>query len=151
MSVAEGHAAVVDKLSLLNRQLPEGFYASTQQPIRLLPDSVPEPDGYIVRGEPDHYLENHPTPADISCVIEVADSSLQIDRTTKLHLHAGAGIAQYVIINLVERIVEDYRGPSIGEGRYATVTRLRPGQILSLLLPNGLTLEVPVERLIGVV
>ena len=47
------HAATVDEFTLLNRRLADGIHLRTQQPIRLRPDSEPEPDGCIVRSDPD--------------------------------------------------------------------------------------------------
>jgi Uma2 family endonuclease len=102
-----------------------GSYVRVQQPITLPPDGEPEPDGAIVRGSKDDYRTRKPAAADVSCVIEVADSSLDRDRGTKQRIYADAGIGQYVIINLVERVVEVYEQPLKGSGRYANVQRLR--------------------------
>ncbi len=44
--------------------------------------------------------------------IEVAESSLASDRTIKGGLYARAGMSDYWIINLVDRVVEVYRDPS---------------------------------------
>ena len=147
MSIGEEHAFVVDAFGMLNRKLPDGCYLRVQQPIALPPDSVPEPDGSLVCRDPGRYESRLPGPADVLVVIEVAESSLQQDRTTKLRLYADAGLPQYVIANLVDRTVDDYRDPIVGEGRYARVTRLRPGDVLTLALFDGKTLEVPVASL----
>ena len=58
-------------------------------------------------------------------MIEVADSSLGLDRTTKLGIYAAAGIPQYVIVNLPERVVEVYTVPMNG--------KLRPDITLALV------------------
>ena len=44
-------------------------------------------------------------------VIEIAESSLRNDRTTKGGLYAMGGIADYWIVNLVDRVVEVHRDP----------------------------------------
>jgi Uma2 family endonuclease len=72
-------------------------------------NSEPEPDlAWMVRKE---YSQHHPEPADVLLVVEVADSSLQADRTDKLAIYAEAGIADYWIVNLIDRQIEVYRQP----------------------------------------
>jgi len=44
-------------------------------------------------------------------VVEVAESSLRRDREDKGSLYARAGIADYWIVNLVDRVLEVYREP----------------------------------------
>lgn len=57
------------------------------------------------------YSENHPGPEDVLLVIEVADTSLETDRTEKLSIYAEAGIADYWIVNLMNKQIEVYRQP----------------------------------------
>jgi Uma2 family endonuclease len=81
-----------------------------QNPIRIsLSDSEPEPD--IVWVKKQKYSQ-HPSPEDILLIIEVADSSLGVDRGNKLSVYAEAGIADYWIVNLLDRQIEVYRKPS---------------------------------------
>ena len=82
-----------------------------QEPIILTDDSEPEPDVVIARNRSDNYLSSHPEPADILLVIEVADSTLKYDRTTKLSLYAETGISNYWIFNLVENQLEMHSEP----------------------------------------
>jgi Uma2 family endonuclease len=42
----------------------------------------------------------------------VADSSLRLDREGKLALYARARIAEYWIVNLVDRVLEVHRAPT---------------------------------------
>ena len=90
--------------------LPAGWHYRVQEPITLT-DSEPEPDGAVVRGDLDDYAARHPTPAEVALVIEVADSSLDRDRGTKLRSYARAGIRVYWIVNLIDRRVEVYTDP----------------------------------------
>jgi Uma2 family endonuclease len=94
----------------LDQILPSGWYVDTQEPITLI-DSEPEPDIVIVRGATQDYVDRHPTAQDIALVIEVADSTLERDRTSKKRLYARAGIPIYWIINLVDRSIEVYAQP----------------------------------------
>lgn len=95
----------------LERVAPAGWYVDTQEPITL-EDSEPEPDVTVVRGDPRHYLDRHPGPQDLALVTEVAEATLQRDRTTKARLYAEARIPIYWIINLLERQVEVHSDPS---------------------------------------
>ncbi|NET89043.1 MAG: Uma2 family endonuclease [Kamptonema sp. SIO1D9] len=80
-----------------------------QQSIIIPNNSEPEPDRVIAKNSPDDYLSHHPEPDDILLVIEVADSTLNYDRTTKLTLYAEAGISNYWIFNLVANNLETYQ------------------------------------------
>ncbi len=52
-------------------------------------------------------LERHPSSTVL--LVEVAESSLMYDRTTKASIYAKAQIAEYWIVNLIEQTVEVYR------------------------------------------
>ena len=85
------------------------YYVRVQNPLAL-GEHEPVPDVAVVPGSPDDYRHSHPTTALL--VVEIADTSLQYDRTTKMSLYASAGIPEYWIVNLVERRLEVYREPS---------------------------------------
>lgn len=91
-------------------KLPAGWHYRSQEPITLT-DGEPEPDGAVVRGRIEDYAMRHPAGEDVALVIEVADSSLDRDRGIKLRSYARAGIAQYWIINLIDRQIETYTEP----------------------------------------
>jgi Uma2 family endonuclease len=95
----------------LDGVVPAGWYADAQEPVTLGRDE-PEPDVMVVRGAPRQYVSRHPGAADLALVVEVADTTLQRDRTTKKELYAGAGIPVYWIVNLPQEQVEVYTGPS---------------------------------------
>jgi len=90
--------------------LAPGFHLRVQLPLALDPDSEPEPDLAVVPGTRDDYGEAHPRSA--ALVIEVADSSLWFDRTQKAAIYARAGIQDYWILNVVDRVLEVYRDPA---------------------------------------
>jgi Uma2 family endonuclease len=148
MTINPLHSLVVSLLLELAPKLePFGCHIKTQSPVTILPDHEPEPDGLIVRGSPRDYLERHPGPEDVSCLIEVSDSSLERDRTTKQRIFARAGVGQYVILNLADRQVEVFEDPR-PEGRYRSVRILRSGETVALRTPGGGQLEVEVARLL---
>ncbi len=88
-----------------------GWYVDSQEPLTTA-DSEPEPDGMVVRSETRQYLNRHPGPQDVTLVVEVADSSLQRDRSLKKRLYAAAGIPVYWIVNLTDGQLEVYTDPS---------------------------------------
>jgi Uma2 family endonuclease len=45
-------------------------------------------------------------------LVEVADTSLETDRTEKLEIYAEAGIQDYWIVNLIDEQIEVHRKPS---------------------------------------
>jgi len=134
MTVGGGHSFSVQALIDLNPKFGRfGCHIRVQQPLTIPNVDEPEPDGAIVKGTKRRYQGRHPGPAEVTCVIEVSDSSLGFDRTTKLRIYADAGIPQYVIINLVDHVVEVYSKPIAGRGRYAEATTLRPGKRVEFL------------------
>ncbi len=97
--------------------LPPGYYTDSQEPVTL-PTSEPEPDVSLIRGFRADYAKRHPYPADILLLVEVADSSLAVDRGSKKRLYALAGIVEYWIVNLVDKQIEVYRQPDMATGEY---------------------------------
>ena len=116
--------------------LPPGWVVKTQAPVSLDDESEPEPDLAIVSGNPRAYLHEHPARPVLA--VEIADSSLRFDRGRKGSLYARAGIEDYWIVNLVDRVLEIYRDsmpdPSAFYGwRYRSVTTLAPPAVVSPL------------------
>ena len=149
MSIGEFHNLTIKLLAELDARLrPLGCHMQTQGPISLPPHHEPEPDGAIVKGVPRDYTTRLPGAADVCCVIEVADSSLAYDRTTKLQVYAQAGIPQYVLINLVDAQIEVYEQPVPAESRYATAAVVKTGQTLVLRTGDAGTLQLPAAQLL---
>ena len=72
-------------------------------------ESAPEPDVlWLVNRD---YSRQHPEPADILLLIEVADGSLAYDTGEKAQLYAEAGIPEYWVVNLIDHCVEVFREP----------------------------------------
>ncbi len=91
-----------------------------QQPLALSDRDEPEPDVMVLVDAP-RPPNTHPTSAVL--VVEVADSSLTYDRTTKRDRYALAGIPQYWIVNLVDDSVEWFMTPVDGRYQHAGVHR----------------------------
>jgi Uma2 family endonuclease len=70
--------------------------------------SEPEPDAAVVPGSPRDYTA-HPTAALL--VVEVSDTTLNYDLTTKAELYATAGIADYWVLDVTARQLHVFRDP----------------------------------------
>lgn len=125
-------------VSALNERLSAGlagrFLVSVQGPVRLDRYSEPEPDVALLRRRDDFYASALPEAADAFLVIEVADTSLLVDRRVKLPLYAAAGIPEVWLIDLNTDTVEVYRQP---EGQaYRDCTRVTTGIVAPLAAPD---------------
>lgn len=95
----------------IRQLMPPDLFVETHQPVTTV-DSEPTLDVAIIRGDIDEFARRHPAGQDVPLAIEVADLSLEHDRTIKLRTYAGAGISTYWIVNLVGRVIEAYADPS---------------------------------------
>ena len=86
-----------------------GWEVRGQGPIALDDESEPEPEVAVVPGSFRDYRTGHPSRPLL--VVEVSESSLALDRAHKGSLYARAGLADYWIVNLVDRVLEVYREP----------------------------------------
>ena len=144
------HATAVEMAGYaLRAALPEGWIVRAQNPISLDDESAPEPDIAVVRGSLADYRHAHP--ARPALIIEVAETSLRFDRVEKGSLYARAGIVDYWIVNLIERVVEVYREPAadltaLYGWRYISAERFTPP---SAITPLGIpATPIPVAALL---
>jgi Uma2 family endonuclease len=143
------HAYAVDVLADLLRALAgPGRVVRTQQPVTLS-DSEPEPDVVVAVGSRQDFRVRHPRPADVELVVEVADSSLREDQTTKLALYAGAKLPVYWIVNLIDRRVEVYAQPRGGKNpAYRTTATYGPGDSVPVVVGGTELGTLPVSELL---
>jgi hypothetical protein len=83
------------------------------------------PDIAVVPGGPRDYATHHPTTALL--VVEVGESTLRYDRIRKMPIYARARVADYWVVNLIDRQLEVHRSPQPDpihkdRFRYAEVT-----------------------------
>jgi len=104
--VARANQLLVDKF--IRR-----FIIWTQNSIRLDNSSEPQPDLALLKLRDDFYTERLPIPEDILLIIEVADSSIDYDRTVKIPLSAEFGIPESWLIDVNEKILTRYTIPSV--------------------------------------
>jgi Uma2 family endonuclease len=102
--------------------------------------SEPEPDMVRTHIDDPTFFERHPGPEDIALVVEVADSSLNFDRSTKYRLYARTGIVEYWIVDVVRRRVFVCR--SAEEDDYRSVTVFGAEEIISPVATPEFSLRV---------
>ncbi|HEY6361433.1 MAG TPA: Uma2 family endonuclease [Vicinamibacterales bacterium] len=146
MTIGDRHRIAVVRLAHAVQLFESrGCFLQTQQPVSLPPASEPEPDGAVVRGRIDDYLEHPPRAADLLCVIEVADSSLALDLGPKLKTFASAGIPQYIVADLVNDCVLIHSAPAADV--YSRITRLVRGDTMQVHA-GGSHVSMEVDRLL---
>ena len=95
----------------LARVIPAGWHARVQVPVTTRLSEL-EPDLAVVRRTLRDYLAHHPGPADVGLLVEVSDATLDFDRSFKRGLYARAAVPVYWVVNLPDRRVEVFSGPS---------------------------------------
>jgi Uma2 family endonuclease len=133
--------AVTLVADVLRQVFMAGYFIRVQGPLDCGELSEPEPDVAVISGNVRDYTDAHPTTATL--VVEVADTSLAYDRTTKASLYAKAGMADYWIVNLIERQLAVYRHPTVDAAQpygfgYAEVTiRTATDSVAPLAMPQA--------------
>ncbi|WP_295882702.1 Uma2 family endonuclease [uncultured Thiohalocapsa sp.] len=106
------HASMVTELqNRLMRAVGDAAVVRVQNPVRLGPHDEPEPDLAVVTPPLAKYRTRHPEPADILLLIEVADSSLALDRDVKLARYAACGIPEAWLVDAQAGTILRCHGP----------------------------------------
>jgi len=104
------HAAISRRLNaLFSRSVGDLAQVDIAGPVKLGESSEPQPDVMLLR--PGNYNTQIPEAADVLLLIEISDSSLESDLSTKLALYARHGIAEYWIVDAAGECVETYSNP----------------------------------------
>src|SRR2546421_649943 len=91
----------------------------------------PEPDAAVTAQPATAYFNRHPGPEDLVLLVEVSDTTLRFDRTTKAALYARAGIPEYWVLDLLGRALYVHRGP--GAEGYSEIVRYGADEEVALL------------------
>ena len=129
----------------LEKVFGRAYYVREEKPIALDDQSEPEPDVVVVAGRPRDYRDAHPSQPVL--IVEVADTSLALDRVRKGGLYARAGVADYWVLNLIDEVLEVYRepvrAPSARYGwRYDSVSLLRRNAVVTPLAAPSARIRV---------
>jgi Uma2 family endonuclease len=97
-------------------------YVNQEAPIDVAPEdnptNEPEPD-LIVFSKPYREFTGNPQPSDLRLVVEISDSTISFDLTTKARLYARARIVEYWVVDIPGRRIVVHRDPQ--EGKYRSV------------------------------
>ncbi len=149
MPKGTNHATFNDIIATrLIQKLGDKVCVRNQNPIWLDEFSEPEPDIVLVEMPFEKYFNSHPIPAEIYLILEISDSTLGYDRNTKGEAYARAGIRQYIVLNVPERLLEDYREP--GADGFRSKQTYRAGQKFNLVAFPDISLSadefLPTEK-----
>lgn len=99
------------------------LFVNQEAPIDVAPEdnptNEPQPDAIVLKREYPQFVSANPKPEDLYLVVEVADTSLNFDLTTKAALYVRAGIAEYWVLDVPGRRLLVHREPK--SGIYASV------------------------------
>jgi Uma2 family endonuclease len=130
---------------LLQRVCPAGHYVRNQQAFEVGTTNDPGPDLAVVPGSIRDYANRQATAAVL--IVEVSDSTLFTDVTTKVEKYATAGVADYWVIDGENRVLLVFRDPvplptGLGATAYRTHFTLRPTDTISPLVAPSHSIAV---------
>ena len=108
---------------------------SIQNPIQIGLRDEPQPDLAVLRGAGRGLADA----AAVLLVIEVADSSREYDRATKVPRYAAAGIAEAWLVDLANDVIERYSEPQ--NRNYRVAMFAHPGESLTSTVIPALTVS----------
>ena len=144
--IGKRHGAAVDRAAEFFITTCRGrARVRVQGPVRIGERSQVQPDIALLKPREDFYASAQPEVDDVLLLIEVADSSLLLDRNQKVPLYSREGVAEVWLVNLLSDTVEVFRRPE--HGAYTDQLVAERGEELSpLAFPD---LRVRVEELTG--
>ena len=118
--------AAYTRMSVALGRIFDPFRIQSQASLPVSEYGDPEPDLAVLSGVMDDYLEREPRPEEMLLVVEISDSTLRADLTAKARQYGSAGIPEYWVVDIPNRLLHVFREP-IGDG-YASETILTPGR-----------------------
>lgn len=128
----------------LERALGDGFTVFDHSTMAASPNSLPEPDVAAFRGDVSAFLDRLPRGEEAILVVEVARTSLSIDRR-KSRIYGEAGVPVYWLLDLASRRLEVRSEPQ-PDGEYASVRLLNENE--RIVVPTT-THEIVIAELLG--
>jgi len=144
--VGSTHASCVNFLNEFLTSLFRGQYqVSIQNPVILDDESEPQPDIALLRYKKDFYKDSLPAASDAALLIEVADKTVDFDRSRKLPRYGAAGVPETWLVDLPGEKVEVHFAPK--KTTYGMVKIYQRGEdVISETMPN---LKISVDELLG--
>ncbi len=141
--IGRKHGSCVARLDRLIQQLlANKVFVWVQNSILLDNGSEPQPDLTLLKLRDDFYEERLPTPEDILLIIEVADSTIEYDRHTKMPLYAEFGIPEAWLIDVNAKTLTKYTNPS--PKGYKSIESLDGNDVVLVL-----EIEIAIKDILG--
>ena len=106
------HAGAVAILGrVFGRAVGDTAVVWVQNPLRIGERSMPQPDIALLKPRADTYTRSHPVAADVLLLVEVSDTTLRFDVSTKMPLYARAGIVEAWVVDVERHLVQVFRDP----------------------------------------
>ena len=122
MTQGEYHISCINRLNrIFSRKCGDEIIVSVQNAVVISEISEPEPDVTLLRFQEDFYASGKATTEDVLLLIEVSDSTVSYDRTTKIKLYAQAGVEEVWLVNLPKQVLEVHTEPT--NGKYKVVRK----------------------------
>jgi Uma2 family endonuclease len=133
------HEVLRDELMnwMIERLPGQGLRLSAEIGWRPSADTYVEPDILLC---PKSFKGPTVPATEVLLAIEVADSSLKFDTSTKARLYASLGVREYWVINAKTMVTRVHRDPSAK--KYGSVTEVPPGKVLKPILVPSLALKL---------
>jgi Uma2 family endonuclease len=139
--IGPSHASNVDRLtSIFYFNLGNTIIVRIQSPIQLNDYSEPQPDVAILKYRSDFYKNNHPKPEDILLVVEIAETSVEYDRSFKIPRYAQSNIIETWLFDLKNKRIEMHRNPM--NDIYQEIRIAQKGQQISCINFPNITFSV---------
>ncbi len=129
------HDGTLQVVSRRLQSLIAGKWEIRSQSALITGDSELEPDLAVVPGPEDRFGEEHPHASEVLLVIEIANTSLKIDRR-KAVIYARGGIPVYWIVNVAERQLEVFSQPDPVNSVYLRQDVLREDQRVIVIIES---------------
>ena len=114
-------------------------YVNPEAPIDVAPEdnptNEPEPDLVVLTRPSREFQSANPRPEDLRLVVEISDSTLGFDLTSKAELYARAGIVEYWVVDIPARRLVVHRDPR--EGLYRSIAVYGEQEAVSPLAAPG--------------
>jgi Uma2 family endonuclease len=129
------HSAAMARLNrLFVLALGDTAIVSPGGSVKLGDYSVPQPDLMLLKPRADFYAGQIPLPPDVLLLVEVSESSLAFDQSTKRALYARHGVVEYWVVDIPSKRVHVYREPT-GDGYTQAVERTSSDVVSPRALP----------------
>lgn len=110
----------------LKARLGDSAMFISQSPVRMLGTLRPMPDVTVLRPRADWYTGSLATPEDMLLLVEVADSTVLLDRNEKRRMYAQSAVPEYWVVDIAHNTVVVHRSPAGGD--YQDVAEYHPGE-----------------------